>query len=58
MEDTYSLFYLDRCIAEGYTEEELKQLLEELEIDYGWEPNGDYYYFYNNHYWCEKELHF
>ena len=58
MEETYSLYYDDRCIAEGYTEEEFTKLLEELQLDYGWEPNGEYHYFYNNHYWAEKELPF
>ena len=58
MEETYSLYYDDRCIAEGYTEEEFNQLIEELQLDYGWEPNGEYHYFYNNHYWAEKELPF
>ena len=58
MYEKYSLFYDDHCIAENYTEEELRQFLKELERDYGWESNGEYYYFFNNHYWCEKELSF
>ena len=58
MEETYALYYDDHCIAEGYTEEEFNKLLEELQLDYGWEPNGEYHYFYNNHYWAEKELPF
>ena len=58
MEETYSLYYDDLCIAEGYTEEEFEKLLEELQLDYGWEPNGEYHYFYNNHYWSTKELPF
>lgn len=58
MEETYSLYYDDRCIAEGYTEEEFQKLLEDLQLDYGWEPNGEYIYFYNNHYWYERKLQF
>ena len=58
MEERYSLFYDDHCIADSYTEEELIQLLADLELDYGWEPNGEYIYFYNNHYWIERELPF
>lgn len=54
MEDTYSLYYDDLCVADGYTEQEFLQLLSELQLDYGWEPNGEYLYFYNNHFWCEK----
>lgn len=58
MEETYSLYYDDRCIAENYSEKEFIELLAELQLDYGWEPNGEYIYFYNNHYWCERELPF
>ena len=58
MEETYSLFYDDHCIAEDYTEEEFLKLVEELQLAYGWEPNGEYVYFFNNHYWYEKELPF
>ena len=58
MEETYSLYYDDRCIAEGYTEEEFMKFVEELQLDYGWESNGEYLYFYNNHYWYEKGLEF
>ena len=33
MEYTYSLYYDNRCIAENYTEEEFKQLLEDIELE-------------------------
>lgn len=58
MEEKYSLYYDERCVAEAYSEEELIQLLADLELDYGWEPNGEYIYFYNNHYWIQKESSF
>lgn len=58
MEETYSLYYDDLCIAEGYTEKEFQKLLEDLELDYSWDPTGSYTYFLNNHYWCKKELPF
>lgn len=58
MNETYSLYYNDRCIADGYTENELIKLFDELELDYGWDPSGEFFYFYNNHYWCEKNLSF
>lgn len=58
MEEKFSLFYDDHCIAEDYTEEELKAFCKELKLEYNWELNGQYYYFLNNHYWCEKELSF
>ena len=43
---------------EAISESMKEKLLEELQLDYGWEPNGEYHYFYNNHYWAEKELPF
>ena len=58
MEEKFSLFYDDHCVAEDCTEEELENICKELELEYGWESNGEYYYFLNNHYWCEKELPF
>lgn len=58
MNEKFSLFYDDHCIAEDYTEEELKALCKEFELEFDWDLEGRYYRFYNNHYWCEKELSF
>lgn len=58
MEDLYSLYYDDRCVARDYTEEEFRKLVDDLQLEYGWEPNGEYYYFFNNHYWYSRDLPF
>ena len=58
MDEKFSLFYDAHCIAEDCTEEELKAICKEIGLKYDWDFEGRYYYFYNNHYWCEQELSF
>lgn len=58
MEEKYSLFCDDMPILENATEKEFIEFLDELKMDYGYDPTGEYYYFYNNHYWYEKNFSF
>ena len=49
------LYRDDELISVLDGEEEFLKELDELGIDYGLDPEGEYYYFYNNHYHYEVE---
>ena len=46
----YDLYFENLCVAEQYTEEELLDFFEELEIDYGWTSDGEHIVIYDNRY--------
>lgn len=58
MEEIYSLYYDDHCVAEGYIEKEFTELLKDFQLDCNWKQEDKYECFLTNHYWYMKELPF
>ena len=50
MNKLYDLYFENLCIAERYTQEELLELFNDIEIDYGWTPDGENIVIYNKDY--------
>ena len=50
MNKLYDLYFENLCIAERYTEKELLDFFQDIELDYGWAPDGENIVIYDGRY--------